>query len=441
MNANLLAIVNRIVAEQGEGILADARRVFPLFSDYAKNEAKEDRVAFGRCLEMGAYQELKKTRTADERRRVKAALADLVHTQKGIDKAHCAEALDLLEAVIFKPERQSSPPPSPPRSPSQARVCSNCGEKINEGEKFCAKCGTPTTARQQTAMPPPVPQVSAKTGKTGSISVKTIIFGIAGALGGAVGELISELFDPMRRGATSFGIILSVAVWAGFIGLGVSIGLLVAQSVYLKKKPVLGSLIKTAIIGILLGAVAGGIAQVIFGYTQTISTMVRIISQAICWGIMGWGVGWGVSIFVPNFPKIRAMAAGFLGGLIGGVLFITTSSFLFEVIGRVVGVMALGFFIGLTISFIEEALREAWLTVIWGKNETKTISLGQRPIAFGSSSEADIYLAKDLPVRATVQIENSKVVMYDKTTNQRRELQNGSQVDLGRVSFVVNTKK
>jgi len=409
MNANLLAIVNRIVAEQGEGILADAKRIFPLFADYAKNEAKEDRVAFGRCLEMGAYQELKKTSTADERRRVKAALADLVHTQKGVDRAHCGEALDLLEAVMFKPVRQSSPSPLPSPSPSQANA--------------------------------PVVQVSAQSGKAGSISVKTIIFGIAGALGGGVGELVSEAFSVNDSGGTFFGNIVAVATWAAFIGLGISIGLLAAQSIYLKKKPVLESLIKTAIIGILLGAVAGGIAQVAFAFTYNISELVEIISRIICWGIMGWGVGWGVSTFVPNFPKKRAMAAGFLGGLIGGAIFRATFSLLSAAMGRIVGIMALGFFIGLTISYIEEALREAWLTVIWGKNETKTVSLGQRPIAFGSSSEADIYLAKDLPVRATVQIENSKVVMYDKATNQRRELQNGNQVDLGRVSFVVNTKK
>jgi hypothetical protein len=111
MNANLLAIVNRIVAEQGEGILADAKRLFPFFADYAKNEYKEDRVAFGRCIEMGAYQELKKAGTADERRRVKATLIDQVNAKTGIDRPHCSEALDLLEAVMFRPEQQSSPLP------------------------------------------------------------------------------------------------------------------------------------------------------------------------------------------------------------------------------------------------------------------------------------------------------------------------------------------
>jgi len=408
MNVNLLNIVNRIVAEQGEGVLADAKRLFPYFADYAKNEYKDDRVAFGRCIEIGAYQALRNTRSIDERRRVKAALTDQLHSKTGIEKPRCAEALDLLEAVLFKAVQQAAPPPS--SSPSQAYA--------------------------------PVTQISAQTEKAKSISAKTIIFGIAGALGGAVGELISEIFS--NEGATTFfGTVAWVAVWAAFIGLGVSVGLLAAQSIYLKKTPVLKSIIKTAIIGILLGAVAGGIAQVAFAFTYNISVIAEVISRIICWGIMGWGVGWGVSMFVPNFPKKRAMAAGFLGGLIGGAIFRATfsMSFISGAMGRIVGIMALGFFIGLTISYIEEALREAWLTVIWGKNETKTISLGQRPIVFGSSREADIYLANEAPVKTTVQIENSRVVMYDKTTNQRRELQNGSQVNLGKVSFVVNTKK
>ncbi|MDR2597559.1 MAG: hypothetical protein LBC76_09620 [Treponema sp.] len=120
MNDNLLAIVNRIIAEQGEDILADAKRLFPFFADYAKNEYKEDRIAFGRCIESGAYHELKKTTTADERQRVKAMLAGQINAKTGVDRPRCADALDLLEAVIFKPEQQNTPPQQPvqPSSPS-----------------------------------------------------------------------------------------------------------------------------------------------------------------------------------------------------------------------------------------------------------------------------------------------------------------------------------
>jgi len=117
MNANLLAVVNRIVVEQGEGILADAKCLFPYFSDYAKNEPKEERVAFGRCIEMGAYQELKRTRTPDERLRVKAALANQMNAKTGVARPRCVDALDLLEAVIFKQHPQYSPQPSYPQQP------------------------------------------------------------------------------------------------------------------------------------------------------------------------------------------------------------------------------------------------------------------------------------------------------------------------------------
>jgi len=391
MNNNLFRILKKIIATQGESILSDPQRLKAIFSDLAKNEPKEDRVAFGRCIEMGFYNEFKKTNSEDERYKLKTKLANQMQAKTGIDKPHCNDALDLLESVIFNP-LQNNP-------------------------------------------------LNLLSDKTKSISIRTIIFGIAGALGGTVGELISEIFQVNENGKTFWETVILTAVWTAFIGLGISIGLLIAQSIYLKKKPVFETLIKTAFMGILLGAIAGGLAQIIFALTYSISELAEIISRIACWGIMGCGVGWGVSIFVPNFPKKRAMLAGFLGGLIGGAIFRATFSVFPEVMGRVVGIMALGFFIGLTISFIEEALRTAWLTVIWGKNETKTVTLGQKPVLFGSSSEADIYLSKDMPVRASVQIENAKVVMYDKAVNQRRVLQNGDRVDLGKISFVVNTKR
>ncbi|MDR2596124.1 MAG: hypothetical protein LBC76_02265 [Treponema sp.] len=392
MNANLLKILRQIIASHGENILSDPQRLKAVFSDLAKNEPKEDRVAFGRCIEMGFYNEFKRTQTEDERQRLKITLANQLQVKTGIDKPHCNDALNLLEAAVFNTQQK---------------------------------------------LPINIPSLKFKL-----ISVKTIIFGFAGALGGAIGELITEGFRLNDNSAiTNFGIIINVAIWAAFIGLGISIGLLLAQNIYLKRTPKVSSLIKTAFIGIFIGAFGGGIAQFIFSLTYDISTLAEIISRIICWGIMGWGVGWGVSSFVPNFPKKRAMAAGFLGGFIGGAIFRVTFSMFPAAIGRVIGIMVLGFLIGLTISFIEEALRSAWLTIIWSRNETKTVTLGQKPIVFGSSREADIYLSKEAPIKASVQIENAKVVMYDKTTSQRRELKNGDRVDLGKVSFVVNTKK
>jgi|GEM_PF-6959681 len=101
MNTNLLNIIKRIVAEQGEAVLGDAEALKPLLKDYAKDEPQEERLAFGRCVQLGCYQKLKNAGDAAERKRKKAVLMDVLHAKAGIEKMLCANALDLLEAVIF----------------------------------------------------------------------------------------------------------------------------------------------------------------------------------------------------------------------------------------------------------------------------------------------------------------------------------------------------
>ena len=51
MNTNLLKVLNLIIAENGEDILANPARLKSLFSDLAKDEPKPLRMAFGRSLE------------------------------------------------------------------------------------------------------------------------------------------------------------------------------------------------------------------------------------------------------------------------------------------------------------------------------------------------------------------------------------------------------
>jgi hypothetical protein len=118
-----------------------------------------------------------------------------------------------------------------------------------------------------------------------------------------------------------------------------------------------------------------------------------------------------------------------------------------EPFNRIFGVMILGAFIGFSILFIEEALREAWLTVIWAQNETTTVSLGEKPLSFGSSREVGVYLPRRPsdppapPVRAVFYIENGKIIMEDRLSGGRNEIRNGAQIDLGRVRVIVHTKK
>ena len=109
MNTNLLNIVKQITSQYGEEVLADPRRLKAFFSDLAKDEPKPLRLAFGRCVEEGAYNALKSAADASERAGRKAAIAQRVRDEHGLDVALCGEALDILEAALFG-EGEKAPP-------------------------------------------------------------------------------------------------------------------------------------------------------------------------------------------------------------------------------------------------------------------------------------------------------------------------------------------
>jgi formylglycine-generating enzyme required for sulfatase activity len=101
MNTNLVTIVKQIIADYGESVLADPQRLKDFFSDLAKDEPKPLRVAFGRCIEEGAYNALKTAPDRNERTERKTVIAQRVRDEHGLDPAISAEALDTLEAALF----------------------------------------------------------------------------------------------------------------------------------------------------------------------------------------------------------------------------------------------------------------------------------------------------------------------------------------------------
>jgi hypothetical protein len=153
MNNNFFASVQRIVSEQGEGILAEPQRLKGWISDYAKDEPKAERLAFGRCIEYGAYTELKIT-PAEGRAALKERLAQKLHNEEGLDITLCAETLNLLETVTFG---ETVPEPSTTGDewvtvaeqreavvrgiPEPKILCQNCRKELQAGWKVCPYCG------------------------------------------------------------------------------------------------------------------------------------------------------------------------------------------------------------------------------------------------------------------------------------------------------------
>jgi hypothetical protein len=125
MNTNLVNVIKRIIAEQGEAILGDPARLRPFIKDYGQNVPQDERRAFGRCIETGAYTGLKKARTRDERREVKAAFLPHIQAASGLPALQCRDALDVLEAAMFgipaaapQPQTASAMRNTPPVSTS-----------------------------------------------------------------------------------------------------------------------------------------------------------------------------------------------------------------------------------------------------------------------------------------------------------------------------------
>jgi hypothetical protein len=268
------------------------------------------------------------------------------------------------------------------------------------------------------------------------ITKKTLVFAAAGAIGGFVGTFIFDFFG-LSSHLDFIGNIVDMALWGLCLGVFIVTAILAVQGIYLKKAPQAAAIIKALGSGIVAGALSGALAQFIFSFTSTINEAVTWISRAFCWGILGVGLGFGVALFVPNFPKKRAMLAGFIGGFIGG--------FICNFIGSLPGALILGLFVGLTISILEEALREAWLTVVWGPKETRNIALGTKPIIFGTSPEADIYIPdpdkSHNPIRAIFRLENNRVVIEDPASGRKSVLENSKQINMGKMSVIVNMKK
>jgi hypothetical protein len=100
MNNTFLSIIKKIISEQGESVLVDAKRIRGYLSDFAANEPKAQKNAFVKCLEYGFYNELKDS-SADSRSSVKGRLAQKLCGEEGLDLTLCAGAINLLEAAVF----------------------------------------------------------------------------------------------------------------------------------------------------------------------------------------------------------------------------------------------------------------------------------------------------------------------------------------------------
>jgi hypothetical protein len=193
MNINLLTIVKQIIAANGEEILENPQRLKAFFDDLAKDEPKPLRIVFGSCVENGAYNALKTAPDSIERASRKAAIAQRLRDDLGLDPAISGEALDILEAAIGV----TSPPPR----------CKTCGKEIQPEWKVCPYCGAGTAATTTPkpaapASPPPLtPAVQDAAPAAAPAKKKAVLRNVLIAVGVVVIAVVAAFIVNKQKGA------------------------------------------------------------------------------------------------------------------------------------------------------------------------------------------------------------------------------------------------
>lgn len=236
--------------------------------------------------------------------------------------------------------------------------------------------------------------------------------------------------------------ITQTAVWSAILAIGIGLFLIVGQNYYLHR-PLFA--LKELLIGIggsvLVGLFSGAMGQLFYAWLIGILTSPLLIdaTKVSAWIILGLLLGFGMSFFIPNLKKGLASLGGAIGGLIGVIMFLLLITFFGETSGRVLGAVMVGFFIGLMIALAELA-REAYLEVRWGLKDKSVIVLGNRPITIGSSKASDIYLPEKIGAPSEfgeVTFQKGTVTFYNKQSNQKQILQNGSKFKVADIEIEV----
>ncbi|MEG4916952.1 hypothetical protein [Microcoleus sp. B7-D4] len=271
---------------------------------------------------------------------------------------------------------------------------------------------------------------------------KALQFGISGAVGGFVGNLITEPFMQRLPGSESFfdsaffDSVLSTARWFGLVGGGIATAIMFGYYFYIKGKPQIKQALKNGgLFGLIAGAISGAIAEGIYsGIGDGNNELLRVI----CWGIAGSLLGLGLAQRIPNLGALRGMGGGGVGGVLGGCLFILFAYNLSGTAGRLAGCAAIGFWIGIMLVVAETLFNKAWLVISYDTGANRTLTLGSEPITFGSDENLSIICIPNVsPLAMRFELEAGQIVCENVDSGAVSYLRSGDQKKIGNCTITV----
>ncbi|MEG3870180.1 hypothetical protein [Microcoleus sp. Z1_B5] len=266
---------------------------------------------------------------------------------------------------------------------------------------------------------------------------KALQFGISGAVGGFVGNLITEPFMQGLTGSESvFDSVFSTARWFGLVGGGIATAIMFGYYYYIKGKPQIKQALKNGgVFGLIAGAISGAIAEGIYsGIGDGNNELLRVI----CWGIAGSLLGLGLAQRIPNLGALRGMGGGGVGGVLGGCLFILFAYNLSGTAGRLAGCAAIGFWIGIMLVVAETLFNKAWLVISYDTGANRTLTLGSEPVTFGSDENLSIICIPNVsPLAMRFELEAGQIVCENVDSGAVSYLRSGDQKRIGNCTITV----
>ena len=191
-----------------------------------------------------------------------------------------------------------------------------------------------------------------------------------------------------------------------FYGLsGVTIAIMLAAADSVVERNFNGAIIYGSV-GAVVGIVGGGVVALLVHRieqqmlpTQEVTTFPqRMLTHAVCWGILGLFLAAAPGVVLRNFKRLLiGMAGGLLGGIIGGLLFTPVEEWTDgnTHISRLVAIVCVGAVAGLASGIIENVVKSGWLKVEAGLIAGKQFVLYRNPTFIGSHPMSHIYLFND----------------------------------------------
>jgi hypothetical protein len=200
-------------------------------------------------------------------------------------------------------------------------------------------------------------------------------------------------------------------------------------------------LLKSMLLGTLIGAASGVLGQTLFFGLDALGTP-DALGKIISWVVVGAGLGFAMTFVIPNISKLNALLCASAGGFVGCVAFmlIVGGMRFSDFGGRVVGALLIGFSVGIAVAMAEVIAREAYLIVHWAKNEKSTVNIGGAPVLVGTSVESTVRISPKTGYPgavATFKVVGGKPTLINHMSHTTHVLKDGNKLTLGTVVIEV----